>query len=381
MAGLPFIAVLIGFVISIASSPPPPPCASPALPPSRADLLTASPSHSRSRSASPASTRTRPPARPTARPRPSSASCSASSAPASCQSRSSGSAGPRRASTGWHPSRAASSSRSASSGSRRACLRAFRPPSLWPFGRPPASKPADLRSCRPRRHSYFADGARASTVSARRYQRADATASLPSPPTVYGPSMMGSVLAGSNFMRFGFGAITPLFALQMFVKLGAGWACTLLGLLCVVFFPAPIIFFVRPPFPPRPVGLDPDRAEPATQTGVRRPDPSTEQVHPADAVGRRRPGEGVADAVSVRRPDPGALAPGLADRGRLADVRRGASDGQCCRRRRRRRDEPPLEQARAEPPAVGRPRGGRAWPAGLTLRRAPSSPPPPVDPL
>jgi hypothetical protein len=38
----------------------------------------------------------------------------------------------------------------------------------------------------------------------------------------------------------------------MFLKLGAGWSCTLLGLLCVVFFPAPVIFYVRPcPAAPR----------------------------------------------------------------------------------------------------------------------------------
>lgn len=55
---------------------------------------------------------------------------------------------------------------------------------------------------------------------------------------------MGSVLAGSNFLRFLFGGFFPLFSNQMFQKLGAGWACSLLGFLCLVFFPAPILFYV-----------------------------------------------------------------------------------------------------------------------------------------
>lgn len=58
---------------------------------------------------------------------------------------------------------------------------------------------------------------------------------------------MGSVLAGSNFLRFLFGGFFPLFSTQMFKKLGAGWACSLLGFLCFVFFPAPILFYVSPP--------------------------------------------------------------------------------------------------------------------------------------
>lgn len=45
-------------------------------------------------------------------------------------------------------------------------------------------------------------------------------------------------------MRFLVGGAFPLFSAQMFAKLGAGWALTLLGFLCVVFFPAPIIFYV-----------------------------------------------------------------------------------------------------------------------------------------
>jgi len=58
---------------------------------------------------------------------------------------------------------------------------------------------------------------------------------------------MGSVLAGSNFLRFLFGGFFPLFSTQMFKKLGAGWACSLLGFLCFVFFPAPILFYVSSP--------------------------------------------------------------------------------------------------------------------------------------
>lgn len=30
----------------------------------------------------------------------------------------------------------------------------------------------------------------------------------------------------------------------MFVKLGAGWSLSILGFLCVLFFPVPILFYV-----------------------------------------------------------------------------------------------------------------------------------------
>ena len=55
------------------------------------------------------------------------------------------------------------------------------------------------------------------------------------------PRYSASVLAGNDFMRSSFGAGFPLFASAMFHNLGVGWACTLLGCLCVLFVPYPFV--------------------------------------------------------------------------------------------------------------------------------------------
>lgn len=52
-----------------------------------------------------------------------------------------------------------------------------------------------------------------------------------------------SVLAGNAFMRSSFGAVFPLFATQMYHKLGVGWASTLLALLAVIFIPIPFVLY------------------------------------------------------------------------------------------------------------------------------------------
>ncbi|KAI5950149.1 hypothetical protein KGF54_005297 [Candida jiufengensis] len=52
-----------------------------------------------------------------------------------------------------------------------------------------------------------------------------------------------SALAGNTFMRSGFGAIFPLFSLQMFQNLGIQWATTLLGCLSALMIPVPFLFF------------------------------------------------------------------------------------------------------------------------------------------
>lgn len=55
------------------------------------------------------------------------------------------------------------------------------------------------------------------------------------------PAYAASVLAGNDFMRSTFGAAFPLFATQMYHKLGVGWASTLLALLAILFIPIPFV--------------------------------------------------------------------------------------------------------------------------------------------
>ena len=53
-----------------------------------------------------------------------------------------------------------------------------------------------------------------------------------------------SAIAGNTFVRSLAGAGFPLFATAMYHKLGVAWATSLLGFLCVAFFPVPILFFI-----------------------------------------------------------------------------------------------------------------------------------------
>jgi MFS family permease len=52
-----------------------------------------------------------------------------------------------------------------------------------------------------------------------------------------------SAIAANTFLRSLAGAGFPLFAVQMYHKLGVDWATSLLGFLCVVLIPVPICFF------------------------------------------------------------------------------------------------------------------------------------------
>jgi len=53
-----------------------------------------------------------------------------------------------------------------------------------------------------------------------------------------------SALAGNTFVRSLAGAGFPLFAQAMYHTLGVAWATSLLGFLCVAFFPVPILFYL-----------------------------------------------------------------------------------------------------------------------------------------
>lgn len=57
------------------------------------------------------------------------------------------------------------------------------------------------------------------------------------------PKYAASVLAGNDFLRSSFGGAFPLFATQMFLNLGVGWACTLLGCLSLLFVPYPFFLY------------------------------------------------------------------------------------------------------------------------------------------
>ncbi|KAF7858804.1 hypothetical protein EAF04_008847 [Stromatinia cepivora] len=57
------------------------------------------------------------------------------------------------------------------------------------------------------------------------------------------PLYAASSLAANSFMRSSFGAIFPLFGIQMYHKLGDQWATSLLAFLTVVMTPFPYIFF------------------------------------------------------------------------------------------------------------------------------------------
>lgn len=58
----------------------------------------------------------------------------------------------------------------------------------------------------------------------------------------YGP-YSNSALAVNTFIRSIAGAAFPLFAPAMYHRLGVPWATSLLAFLCVLFLPAPILFY------------------------------------------------------------------------------------------------------------------------------------------
>lgn len=57
------------------------------------------------------------------------------------------------------------------------------------------------------------------------------------------PEYAASVLAGNDLFRSSFGAGFPLFARQMYTKLGIGGASSLLGGLSVLFIPIPFVLY------------------------------------------------------------------------------------------------------------------------------------------
>lgn len=54
-----------------------------------------------------------------------------------------------------------------------------------------------------------------------------------------------SAIAGNTFVRSLAAAGFPLFATGMYHNLGVPWATSLLGFLCVAFFPVPILFYMH----------------------------------------------------------------------------------------------------------------------------------------
>ncbi|KAJ7585357.1 MFS polyamine transporter [Mycena floridula] len=57
-----------------------------------------------------------------------------------------------------------------------------------------------------------------------------------------------SALAASSVLRSMVGAAFPLFTVQMFNKLGINWACTLVGLIGLLFVPSPFLFYKYGPW-------------------------------------------------------------------------------------------------------------------------------------
>lgn len=53
-----------------------------------------------------------------------------------------------------------------------------------------------------------------------------------------------SAIAVNTFIRSFFGAFFPLFTHAMYHNLGVPWATSLLGFICVVFLPVPVLFYI-----------------------------------------------------------------------------------------------------------------------------------------
>ncbi|CAK1357644.1 putative transporter mfs2 [Cercospora beticola] len=60
---------------------------------------------------------------------------------------------------------------------------------------------------------------------------------------VYGPMNGASAMAANGLMRYTTGAVFPLFAVQMYERLGIDWATSLLGFICVAMLPIPFVFY------------------------------------------------------------------------------------------------------------------------------------------
>ncbi|PPJ55175.1 hypothetical protein CBER1_05424 [Cercospora berteroae] len=64
---------------------------------------------------------------------------------------------------------------------------------------------------------------------------------------VYGPMNGASAMAANGLMRYTTGAVFPLFAVQMYERLGIDWATSLLGFICVAMLPIPFVFYIYGP--------------------------------------------------------------------------------------------------------------------------------------
>ncbi|KAJ4384828.1 hypothetical protein N0V86_000431 [Didymella sp. IMI 355093] len=60
---------------------------------------------------------------------------------------------------------------------------------------------------------------------------------------VYGPLNGASAIAANGIFRYTLGAVFPLFTVQMYSRLGIGWATSLLGFLSVLMLPIPWVFY------------------------------------------------------------------------------------------------------------------------------------------
>ena len=60
---------------------------------------------------------------------------------------------------------------------------------------------------------------------------------------VYGALSGASAMAAIGILRYLLGAAFPLFTVQMYDRLGIKWATALLGFICVVMLPIPLVFY------------------------------------------------------------------------------------------------------------------------------------------
>lgn len=56
--------------------------------------------------------------------------------------------------------------------------------------------------------------------------------------------MANSAIAAQTFVRSLAGSGFPLFAVQMYNRLGVAWASSLLAFLCIAMIPVPVIFYL-----------------------------------------------------------------------------------------------------------------------------------------
>ncbi|KAK5989443.1 Major facilitator superfamily multidrug transporter mdrA [Cladobotryum mycophilum] len=59
----------------------------------------------------------------------------------------------------------------------------------------------------------------------------------------YSGNVVASASAANSLARYGFAGVFPLFTIQMYEKLGIGWASSLLGFVAIVLLPIPWVLF------------------------------------------------------------------------------------------------------------------------------------------